>query len=256
MPRFWFVLTIIGTIYLSTQDPQQAFAQASAQGSAPKPKRQRTAYEDTLDTLLRERKFSELFEAVNARDVDTMDRALEWLRVAFLERGEGTPIGYLYSNQLFRAGTTLPGLAGNAFKHAATIMMLTTRWMVASEGFQCEDAAAPARRLQLINAGLARVDEHYRSLDLALKRSAAQSAFAQLKARFARRVDDDWLCAGGPTYAAAYTATHGPTSAAILPYDPQLRPAFRPVSQWQAQREGALQKIVSDVRSELEIELR
>jgi hypothetical protein len=43
----------------------------------------RTAYGDRLDLLLQQRQFSELFEAVNGEDADTVDQALTRLRIEF-----------------------------------------------------------------------------------------------------------------------------------------------------------------------------
>jgi hypothetical protein len=216
----WLVLLLLG----------QAIAQPN--GAAPQVGRTakpRTAYEDRLDMLLQQRRFSELFEAVNGKDVDTLDRALTWLRIELNERGQGAAIGYMHATQLFRAGSTLSGVMGDAFKQAAFATMVMTRWMVATEEFQCVDASAVANRLQLLRSGFAELDRHYQSIVLIHRQEVARQAFKLLQARYPRRVDDAWLCDGGPT---------------------------RPAKDWADQRERALQDIVRATQDELQVKLR
>jgi hypothetical protein len=208
----------------------QAIAQSSGPatqvGQAAKP---RTAYEERLDLLLQQRRFSELFEAVKGKDVNTIDRALTWLRIELNEHGQGVAIGYMYTVQLFRAGSTLSGLTGDAFKQAALTTMVMTRWMVATEGFQCADTSAVANRLQLLRSGFAELDSYYKSIALVDQQEVARRAFKLLQARYPRRVDDPWLCGDGPT---------------------------RPAKDWADQRERALQDIVRATQDELQVKLR
>jgi hypothetical protein len=222
-------------------------------GRTPKP---RSAYEERLDALLQQRKFADLFESVNAKDVDTMDRALEWLRIELLERGQGSPIGYLYAAQLWRAGATLPGLLGNAYKQAAATTMIMSRWMIATEAFQCADMASPANRLRIINVGFAATDRYYQTLETVHQHEVLRGAFKSLQARYPKRVDDEWLCNGGPQYAAAYAAKHGAAPNAHSAYDPEIRPEIRPAIEWSVQREQALQDVINEVREREKIDLR
>jgi hypothetical protein len=233
----------------------QAIAQSGSSGSLPghmaKP---RTACEAKLDGFLRERRFSDLFETVNGKDVDTVDRALEWLRVELNERGQGAAIGYMYALQLFRAGSTLPGIMGDAFKQAALTIMVMTRWMVATEQFQCVDTSSAATRLQMLDLGFRSLDQHYRSIDH--QREVLVAAFQQLKARYPHRVDDEWLCSGGPRYAAAHAAKHAGEVVPPSAYDPELRAEIRPADEWRAQREQALHDIIRTAREQSHVELR
>ena len=251
--RFQALLAIFLALLFVTFGFAQAGSPGAPPGRTPKP---RTAYEDGLDALLQQRKFSELFQAVNARDVDTMDRALEWLRVELLERGQGSPIGYLYAAQLWRAGLTLPGLLGDAYKQAAVTTMVMSRWIIATEGLQCADTASPANRLKLLNGGFAMLDRHYQSLEGVHRHEVLRSAIKSLQARYPKRVDDEWLCNGGPQYAAAYAAKHGSAPGPNIPYDPDIRAEIRPAGQWSAQREQVLQDIVRTVREQEQIDLK
>jgi hypothetical protein len=144
------------------------------------------------------------------------------------EHGQGVAIGYMYAVQLFRAGSTLSGLMGDAFKQAALATMVMTRWMVATEGFQCVDASAVANRLQLLRSGFAELDRYYQSIALIHRQEVARQAFKSLQARYPRRVDDPWLCGRG---------------------------LMRPAKDWADQRELALQDIVRATQDELQVKL-
>jgi hypothetical protein len=242
----WCGATLVLAAVLAAIDP------ALAQKPAAKP---RTAYEDSLDSLLEQRRFSELFNAVNARDPDTMDRALSWLRIEFLERGQGTEIGYMYTAQLNRAASTLPGLMGAAFRQAGLTMMQMTRWIVLTEGFQCADNTSVANRLKLLNNGFAALDQELKGLDLVHRREILTSAYERLQTHFSRRMDDEWLCNGGDEYNAAYTKKHGAPPGPNAPYDAEIRPRILPAPQGKLQRESALAEIVRSTRNDTQIEL-
>jgi hypothetical protein len=247
------LLAIFSAFLLATSGLAQSANPGGPPGRTPKP---RSAYEEGLDALLQQRKFNELFQAVSAKDVDTMDRALAWLGIQLLERGQGSPIGYLYAAQLWRAGSSSPGLLGDAYKQAAVTMMVMSRWMIATEGFQCADAASPANRLRLINGGFTTLDRYYQSLDQVHRHEVLKAAFRWLGTRYPKRVDDEWLCNGGPHYAAALAAKHGPASGGSVPYDPEIRAEIRPAAQWSAQREQALQDIVRTVREQEQLDMK
>lgn len=237
-----------------------AFAQ-----KAPAPGHERSMpatgpYEAKLDGLLASRNYDGLFKAavLDAKDMDTALRALNWLRARSLAGG-GLYIAYLYSASLWRMGNSVPEPNKSDLLQSASVQMLLAGWLLQTEGFQCADTSAPGARFATIADQLLEVGRYYQTLPAATKAKVEGLAFRALTQLFKLRENDIWMCSGGIAQYGKYFEKHpnekgketdvpgqvGKT--VVLPADPSILPDFVPFQDWKAERRAALDQIADEI---------
>lgn len=254
--RIW--LTVITTVLLAAVT-SAAFAQ-----NTPAPGYERSMpapgpYEAKLDSLLAARSYDGLAKAalVDAKDMDTAMRALNWLRAQSLNGG-GLYIAYLYSASLWRVANSIPEPNKAGLQQSAAVQLQLALWLMKAEGFQCADTSAPRSRYAAIGSQLQDVARHYTTLPAATRKSVDDLAFLALTQLFKLRPNDIWMCSGGMAQYGKYFEKHpeignkqigvpGQGGTVVLPADPSILPDFVAFQDWKAKRRAALDKIADEI---------
>jgi len=149
-----------------------------------------------LDALLAARQWNKIGEVLTFRSGNREDfiRTLDWLedRIA---QGGGVTLSMILARDLWNVGNIIKGNTPDTdFRMRAGLMTLYAYEQIMIDGAACTDAAAPARRLEILMMTRKETLEYLRHLSFGIRNKIVDSALELEKNTASLRKDDDFIC--------------------------------------------------------------
>jgi hypothetical protein len=222
-------------------------------------------YEAELDAHLKAHDAKALGRAIFApsASAETPARAAAWLKNQEMSNGGSTLIAVLYAALLWRSAQQAPEPDRTRLGREAGRQYFLARLLIATEGFQCQDATAVPAGVASVERQIGEAGRYAHGLTEAERTQLMADAFKTLMATFPVRENDVWLCALGRAQIGKYLEKHPavgqkpvseleaktvpgmPGKTVVLGADPSILPDFVPYSDWQAQRRARIDATVS-----------
>ncbi|MDB5601891.1 MAG: hypothetical protein JWN71_3935 [Xanthobacteraceae bacterium] len=149
-----------------------------------------------LDALLANKQYMQLGLLLKQVSLSEMLLSVKWQNDNIIA-GKSAMLGFSYTYDLWRAVVSMPDEKSRPFKSMAVQTLLYTYQIVVLDGVKCEDASAPANRVNQVFSTFPDVWKHVSALTDDERAKIVDTVLGLEKSTAPKRGNDDFLCLGG-----------------------------------------------------------